>query len=173
MDIKYNSSINNPNLSIKSYIFFACIITLVFCLQVVFLNSLPFFYGTANLLLVVAIILSILEGEYIGFFVGLICGALLDIWLNTWFINSFLFSLLAVGFGYIGNHIAKKNVITVIFSVMFATFLFEGISALIFCRTEIQYAGLIFLNILIPHIIYNSVLSLPVYSICHFTLKLR
>lgn len=172
MDIKYNSSITvNPNLPLKSFIYFSLIIIVAFCLQIVFLSSLPFFPGTANLLLVVSIILSIILGEYRGFFIGLICGALLDIWLNTWFINSCLFSLLSVGFGYIGNHLAKKNLITVILSIILGTFLFEGITAVAFFFGGFQYAGWNFLTIIIPHIIYNVILGFIIYFVFNFILS--
>lgn len=143
------------------------VLVLNLLLQSAIIPYISIFGVVPNTALLIVIAISLLKGKYYGGFMGLIIGLLQDIIFSPIIgVNAFIYFFAGYLIGLIENRLSRENVfIPLIFSIagtiyynfvyyVFMFFLARDIPFLSFAR-----------DIMIVEIIYNGILSIPIYMI--------
>ena len=167
MNINYNINNNNENISPLSLVVLFFITLIAFYLQVSFIKTFSVFNTGLNLILITAVVLSVKKGDIYSFFIGLFTGVMLDIYFKTMLMHTLIFVLLCILFGYIGEHLARRNLVTVLLSVIVGTLIFELTFGIIFLIHGHGFAVFDFLKILLQSVAYNAIWSIPIYALLY------
>lgn len=118
-----------------------------------------------NTALLIVISISLLKGKYYGGFIGIVIGMLQDIVFSPVIgINSFIFFFLGYIVGLVENKLSRDNLFiplilsiigTIYYNFFYYIFMF-------FLSRDIPFLSFI-RNIMTIEIIYNAILSIPVY----------
>lgn len=148
--------------------------TIIILLMVLFLNFflqstiIPYMsiLGVVpNTALLIVISISLLKGKYYGGFTGLFIGILQDIVFSSVVgINAFIYFFAGYLIGLVENKLSRDNLfIPLIFSIIGTIYYnFSYYIFMFFLSLDIPFL-LFTKNIMIIEIIYNAVLSIPVY----------
>ena len=150
----------------KKFIYFL-VIFLAFIIQSTFFNAISIIGVKPNLMLVTAIAIGFLKGEYDGLFTGCVAGLFHDCFFSTYIGgNLFLYGFTSFMIGVICKEYYKENAITPMFVMMIATFVFEFgnyvLNVLLRGFTNVGYY--MFIRI-IPEIVCNCFLMIFVYML--------
>lgn len=148
----------------KQIVYFL-VIFFAFIIQATLFNAIPIIGVKPNLMLVTAIAIGFLKGEYDGLFIGCAAGLLQDCFFSTYIGgNLFLYGFTAFMTGVICKDYYKENAITPMFVMMIATLVFEFgnyvLNVLLRGFTNVGYY--MFIRI-IPEIVCNCFLMIVVY----------
>ncbi len=146
---------------------FTIVILFNFLIQSAILPYLSVFGVVPNTGLLIIMSISLLKGKYYGGFIGLAIGLLQDIIFGQVIgVNAFIYFFAGYILGIIAHNLSRdNNIIPILFSALgtvyynfmyyiFMFFLSRNIPFLSFAK-----------NILIVEIIYNAILSVPIYII--------
>lgn len=143
------------------------VLMLNFFLQSAIIPYLSILGVVPNTALLIVIAISLLRGKYYGGFMGLFIGLLQDIVFSPVIgINAFIYFFAGYLIGLVENKLSRDNLfIPLIFSVVGTLYYnFSYYVFMFFLSRDIPFLSFT-KNIMIVEIIYNAILSIPVYMI--------
>lgn len=152
----------------RVYIFL--IILINFILQTSLYNFVEIFGEIPNISLILVVIFAINSNEIEGSIIGIVTGLLYDIMvMNVIGINTLIYFVVGIAFGYIGDELNKENTITYVFMTFLASIVWQILMCIIlfFLRTNTISTGSIFVQMFIQ-IVLNTVLAGLIYNLVVF-----
>lgn len=152
----------------RVYIFL--IILINFILQTSLYNFVEIFGEIPNISLILVVIFAINSNEIEGSIIGIFTGLLYDIMvMNVIGINTLIYFVVGIAFGYIGDELNKENTITYVFMTFLASIVWQILMCIIlfFLRTNTISTGSIFVQMFIQ-IALNTVLAGLIYNLVVF-----
>lgn len=152
----------------RVYIFL--IILINFILQTSLYNFVEIFGEIPNISLILVVIFAINSNEIEGSIIGIVTGLLYDIMvMNVIGINTLIYFIIGIAFGYIGDELNKENTITYVFMTFLASIVWQILMCIIlfFLRTNTISTGSIFVQMFIQ-IALNTVLAGLIYNLVVF-----
>lgn len=152
----------------RVYIFL--IILINFILQTSLYNFVEIFGEIPNISLILVVIFAINSNEIEGSVIGVVTGLLYDIMvMNVIGINTLIYFVVGIAFGYIGDELNKENTITYVFMTFLASIVWQILMCIIlfFLRTNTISTGSIFVQMFIQ-IALNTVLAGLIYNLVVF-----
>lgn len=152
----------------RVYIFL--IILINFILQTSLYNFVEIFGEIPNISLILVVIFAINSNEIEGSIIGIVTGLLYDIMvMNVIGINTLIYFVVGIAFGYIGDELNKENTITYVFMTFLASIVWQILMCIIlfFLRTNTISTGSIFVQMFIQ-IALNTVLAGLIYNLVVF-----
>jgi rod shape-determining protein MreD len=145
----------------------AAVVFVAAIFQVSVLNTITFFGGTADLVLLTLVAVSLLRGSIFGAAAGFFAGLVIDTaTLSTLGVTALLLTLAGYAIGRYGETTGRDRAHAPLVAVAMITLLYSACAlALNYVLGENVSPGAVF-DALLPTMLWNVLLAVPVYALC-------
>jgi rod shape-determining protein MreD len=138
--------------------------------QVTFINSASIFGVTPNIVIILIVSISLLEGRIdgaaVGFSIGLCVDAVIGIALG---INALIGMLLGLLLGNINKRFFKENILVMVICTFVSTILYEAATVAAYFLVGLKVNFLATLqNVVLPEALFNSILGIAIFYLIIF-----